>query len=171
MVSIVTGEINSGKTKKMLSIFQQTYRGDGFISEKRFNRHGHLVGYDLVRLSGDDRLPFIHLKKETPDDWVEAFQYLKFSFSLAGINYANALIDSLIDNNVNPIYIDEIGPLELQGKGFDPLLRKVLRGNTDVYISVRDTCVNDVINTYQIQPHILIHTRQYRVSQRKILSK
>ena len=158
MVFIVTGRINNGKTNKLLSIYRQIGKGDGFYSRKVSNHLGDTVGYDLIRLSNEERAPFIFLSAEVPSGWAEAFQFDKFSFSSVGLDFANGVIDSLIVNRIDPIFIDEIGPVELQDRGFDRLLRKVIKTKTTLLITVRDACVNDVIDKYMIEKPVLINT-------------
>lgn len=158
MVFIVTGRINDGKTNRLLSIYRQIGQGDGFYSRKISNHMGDTVGYDLIRLSNKERSPFIFLSAETPSGWAEAFQFDKFSFSSVGLDFANGVIDSLIVNKIDPVFIDEIGPVELQDRGFDHLLRKVIKANRTLLITVRDACVTDVIKKYMIEEPVLIKT-------------
>ena len=55
-----------------------------------------------------------------------------------------------------PVFIDEIGPLELDGNGFFAGFKKILRTQRDVYITVRNHCVEDVINKFNIRNYTII---------------
>jgi nucleoside-triphosphatase THEP1 len=147
MVHIITGEINQGKTTRIISIFNENRNGDGFITKKVFG-NGGFDGYEIVRLSNGDKMPFINKILSVPD---EAFRYGIFSFSQRALNFAEEIIDELLSNNISPVYMDEIGPVELDGKGFCELLRKALHTDIDLYITVRQSCVDAVVKKFNIR--------------------
>jgi nucleoside-triphosphatase THEP1 len=56
------------------------------------------------------------------------------------------------------IFLDEIGPLELAGKGFDGILQKMLKSRSNIYITVREDLIQDVVTRYDIKKYQLIKT-------------
>jgi nucleoside-triphosphatase THEP1 len=158
MIYIITGEINQGKTRRMISIYrqQQTKQGDGFASKKIFPDGADFTGYEIVRLSNNEKMPLAYRSQHVPPGWDEIYRRGPFHFSKAAFAFAEAISDDIIARDINPVFIDEIGPLELEGKGFAPLLEKILTTGKDVYITVRNHCVEEVLRKFNIREHELI---------------
>ena len=56
MINIITGSVNSGKTRKLIDIFNTLKKGDGFFNRKIYI-DDHYIGQSIVRiLSGESRL-------------------------------------------------------------------------------------------------------------------
>lgn len=155
MVTIITGKINGGKTSRMQTIHSNLKRGDGFITPKAFE-NGQMAGYDIRQLSTGETCPFIRKTGALPAGWDEAFTYGAFSFSQKALEMAEGIIKTAIENGVNPLFMDEIGPVELAGKGFASLLEKGIRSGSDLYICARESCVEAVAERYHIQEVMLI---------------
>jgi nucleoside-triphosphatase THEP1 len=151
MVYIITGAINEGKTQKMVSLYNQLNKGDGFVSKKIFNRDKNFAGYEIERLSTKEKLPLAYKQGYVPTGWDEIFRIGPFRFSKAAVAFAENIIDDIIRRGIEPVFIDEIGPLELQGQGFSAILTKTLNAQKDVYISVRSFCVEDVKKKFKIE--------------------
>ena len=56
----------------------------------------------------------------------------------------------MIINEIFPIYLDEIGALELNGKCFYKILKKLIKVNCEIYISTRDENLNEIISKFCI---------------------
>ncbi len=158
MIYIISGAVDEGKTGKMISIFRQVNQGDGFVSQKIFTdkNPGNFTGYEIVRLTTGERKVLAHKTAGLPDGWDEVFRCGPYHFSKAAFDFARDIIDDIIANGIEPIFIDEIGPLELAGKGFAHILEKVLKTGKGIYISVRNHCVEDVIKTFNIRDHRIV---------------
>jgi nucleoside-triphosphatase THEP1 len=154
MIHIITGELNQGKTEKALSIYSFT-RGDGFISRKIFKKNT-FYGYEIVRLSTSESIPLAFKSGSTPFVWDEIFTAGSFSFSEKAFIFAESIIDEIIKGDANPVFIDEIGPLELEGKGFCNLLKQLLLTDKDIYITVRKSCLKDVIEAFKLERYEII---------------
>lgn len=157
MIHIVTGKINSGKSSTLLTLYQQHGQGDGFISVKRMH-YDKVHGYDLLRLQDLSTRPFVsHELFANDQDREIACQIGPYRF------YKDVLIDittqimTSIDNGVSPLFIDEIGILELQHKCFAPLLKHIVANDIEAYISVREDLIPDVVQTFNIQEYDIIH--------------
>ncbi|BBE30002.1 hypothetical protein OSSY52_01430 [Tepiditoga spiralis] len=149
MVNIISGEINSGKTTKLINIFKTT-GGDGFAAIKVY-KNNEFYGYNLTRLSNNEIIPFISIDKF--DD--ELFKLSRFSFSKKGFIFANKIIDETLINK-KTLYIDEIGPLELSKKGFYTSFKKALKKNIEIYVCIRSSCIQNVIKEFKIKNYKII---------------
>lgn len=156
MIVIITGKIDSGKTSKLRSVYNDSKAGDGFIIKKVYEHKNH-IGQDIVRLSTGDYKSFSLKKSLVPQCWDEVYSYGPYSFSIQGFLFANSIITDAIRKNYGPLYIDEIGPLELQGKGFSDILILALSSKKNLYITVRDTCLQAVIRKFDIHQFEVIN--------------
>lgn len=156
MINIITGDINSGKTSKLIDIFHALGNGDGFYNRKVYSS-GHFIGQEIVRLSSGERKLW-SCRKYTAENWQEVYCYDVYSFSKEGLNFAEDIIASILRSGTEPIFIDEIGPLELQEKGFHNLFNTCLECGRELYIVIRESCVEAVVNKYNIQDYKIIYT-------------
>jgi nucleoside-triphosphatase THEP1 len=156
MVYIIQGEINQGKTQAVLSIYNQDKQGDGFVSKKIVINQTDFIGYEIMRLSTGEKMPLAYKSQHVPSHWEKIDRCGPFVFSKAAFVFAEHIIDDIIDRHIDPVYIDEIGPLELDGSGFSTILEKILNSQRNVYITVRNHCVKDVINKFNIRNHRII---------------
>ncbi len=163
MVNIITGNVNQGKTRYMRSLYEKI-GGDGFICVKVFDKN-NFQGYDLVRLTTGESTPFARKNDAIPGNWDEMYRVGIFSFSGHAFTIADIIIAEIIKGGTVPIFIDEIGPLEIvKQKGFYELLKRVLKLKQEVYISIRNELVNELIKDFKInEPRII---RQLSVSSR-----
>jgi len=156
MLHIITGAIDGGKTRKMLSIYNRLKRGDGFISQKVFHDQKGFVGYEIRRLSTGQKLLLAVKETHLPRDWEDIYRIGPYHFSKKAFIFAENIISEIIASNIEPVFIDEIGPLELKGEGFSSLLERVLEASAEVYIAVRSHCVEEVINKFNIGEYITL---------------
>lgn len=154
MVHILTGGRDCGKTRAIERLFSDQGRGDGVISPKRF-LNGHFNGYNVRRLSTGEELPLAEICPSARGEWDEICRLGNFSFSGKGFSFANSALDEMSRNGVTPLFIDEVGLLELQGHGFVSI-DKVFASAADVYIAVRDKYTQKVIEKYTLSDHTII---------------
>lgn len=77
---------------------------------------------------------------------------------------ALSIIVEIIKDGTEPIFIDEVGPLEIvEQKGFYEILKQVLKLKREVYISIRNELVDELIKDFKInEPRIIrIDTNRY----------
>ncbi|MGE5343476.1 MAG: nucleoside-triphosphatase [Candidatus Omnitrophota bacterium] len=162
-VYIVSGGIDTGKTREMEAIYHRLNhrlkRGDGFLSKKVFSEAGDFVGYELVRLRSGERVSLAYNVAVRPPDWDEIYRCGVFSFSGKAIDYAERVIDEILGSGMEPVFIDEIGPLELNGKGFCGCLTRVLSMGREVYLAVRQQCVQEVVRQFDIRDYEILTVR------------
>ena len=155
MIYIITGGIDEGKTRETEAIYRKMKKGDGWVSRKIFLNE-KFAGYEIQRLSTKEKMPLAYKKEYVPPGWDEIYSIGPFRFSKRAFEFAGKIIDEIIDKNITPVFIDEIGPLELQGKGFCPMLEKILKTQKEIYIVVRSHCVDAVIDRFEIKDYEII---------------
>lgn len=154
MINIITGSVNSGKSTKLVNIYKSLGKGDGFFNRKIYNGNCY-IGQEIVRMSNGESMLW-SLKGKLPDCWQEECGYEIYSFSMAALKFAEQIINSLLALE-EPIFIDEIGPLELQNKGFHDLFKKCLILNKELYVVIRESCLKIILYKYNIKNYKIIY--------------
>lgn len=155
MINIVTGKINSGKTTKILEIYNQLKLGDGFVSVKNMD-NDKVHSYDLLRLSTYEKIKFVFRKEYMPKDFKSSSVVGPYFFSKRAIEYVYEVLNYAIINNISPLFLDEIGLLELNNECFHDIFRFMLRSKLDIYFTVNDKNFDDVIKKYKITEYNVI---------------
>lgn len=156
LVYIILGAVNSGKTTKLLSIYDEIHEGDGFVLKKVY-REECFIGQWLERLSTQKGVPFSYKRTFLPANWDEAYRYHDYSFSKRGLEFANKTVQEIITQKIEPVFIDEIGPLEIMGLGFADLFRQLLHTEKLIYVTVRDNCFLSVIDRFKLKDYFLVN--------------
>lgn len=146
-IHVVTGGIGRGKSRRLREIYEELGRGDGFVN-RRILRGGLTVGQDLVRLSTGESRPFSRRKGFIPDGWDERYRYGGYSFSGNGIRFAEDIMADAVESGRFPLFIDEIGPLELKDEGLAASFLGVCRTGHDLYVAVRTDCLAAVVGAF-----------------------
>lgn len=147
----------------MEEIYRRFNRGDGFLSKKIFVSSGSgrvFTGYELVRLSSNEKVSLAIKTEYMSGDFDEIYCRGPFHFSRKAFEWAEKVIDEILKKEITPIFIDEIGPLELQDQGFCDVLKKVLNDgkySKDIYIVVRSRCVREVMEKFGIGDAVRVH--------------
>ncbi|MCD6132310.1 MAG: hypothetical protein J7J61_09435 [Candidatus Hydrothermae bacterium] len=152
MVFFIIGRVNSGKSTKLLGLYKRKKCGDGFILKKVHVKQ-KLWGYRIRRLSTEEEEDFATWRDNIPKKWHEAFVYGPFSFSKKGIEFADKIVDEIISKGIEPVFIDEIGPLEVEEKGLYAVIKKVLSLDKTVYITVREDVFAEAVEKFGIKEY------------------
>ncbi|HBL37424.1 MAG TPA: hypothetical protein DDZ55_11520 [Firmicutes bacterium] len=155
MIYFITGQVNQGKSSKLRSIYQEQRTGDGFYNRKLI-RNGVFVGQELVRLTSGESRIFSYRTGFIPEDWEAGAAYRDFSFSEAGLAFGCQIIWATLAERIEPIYLDELGPLELAGNGFAHVFRETLCAGIEAYVVVRSSCLQSVIDTFAVTEYQII---------------
>ncbi len=156
MIYLLSGPVNSGKTTWVINDFSEHPEADGFACKKVW-QNGLNIGYDLFHLPTGLSCPFIRVPGNIPPDWEETARLGdRFSFSSAGLLFARHITQNAILNHAGRFYLDEVGPLELSGQGFNHLLEALLGADIDLVVVVRTTLLPKVIETFNISSYRLI---------------
>lgn len=142
MIFILTGPVHSGKTtllkKIVYELKEEKFNIDGFLSEAIL-KNKETVGYDLFDLKKEKSIPFIRRKGEK--DWQRMGLYF---FIPQGLAEAKEIILRSKDADIS--VVDEVGPLELSGKGFWPALEQIiLKPLTSCLLVVRINILEDFL--------------------------
>jgi len=157
MITIITGPINSGKTTKMEDIFKSDREGDGFITLKLIE-NTIVEGFDIMKISSKEIKPFIRRRGNEPPEWKENCFLGPYTVSEKALKWVTEDIERLINNGLFPIYLDEIGVLELKEKCFYKILKEMLKTENEIYISTRDENLDAVISKFGITGAKIIKT-------------
>jgi|GEM_PF-2763555 len=152
-VTLVVGPSNAGKTTEMMRIYASFPPGtaQGIVQTKTLDRNAQLTGYSLRNLADSSEYPLIVLadsRQPCPMGW---FKYDRFWFCEASFLRGIDLLEkACLDPHIKTILIDEIGNVEADGKGYDNILRNVLRSSKDVILSVSYAHLERILDTYDI---------------------
>jgi Predicted nucleotide kinase len=154
MVYFITGEIQSGKSTYLLSLYYKYQIGDGFYN-RRIYRDSIDIGQEMIRLSTGASCHFSAQINYKPKDWDEIYSFSNYSFSKDGIDFVEKILVEELQNT-EPFYIDEIGPLELMDKGLSQAFNKLLQTSKDIYAVVRNRCLCEVIQKFKIKEYRIL---------------
>lgn len=154
MLHIVIGNKNTGKTTKIKEIYLEN-GGDGFISDKII-QDGVFCGYKLIRLSTGESIEFIYENKYAPAYWKDIMKNIRFTFYQPAFDIAYNWTNEILRNDDGPIYIDEVGKLELSKKGFYGIIKDVVNRNKDIYITIRKLYLVQFLEEFNITEYDII---------------
>jgi nucleoside-triphosphatase len=140
-IYILTGDIRTGKTTMLQNWCRANPSAEGILSPVIDGKRW------FVDIRSDD-----HQLMEAAVEEKEVLLIGRFRFSQQIFHWAASKIEEAIGRNADVIVIDEIGPLELQEKGFHHALNKILASSVkNLLIIVRDSKLEEVIEKYQMK--------------------
>ena len=154
MLNIVTGRINSRKTTKITELYKFLNIGDGFVSLKNMNED-IVHSYDILRLSTNEKRRLVIRDIYSDSDFVKCCQIGPYMFSKSAVEYIEKTFRELIANKVSPLFLDEIGLLELENLCFHNIFIELLESNLDVYVTIRKDLLEKIIEKYKIKEYNL----------------
>lgn len=120
---ILTGAVHSGKTTFLRTIVAEARKSstpvDGYLSPAAWEQ-GNRVGYDLLTLPEERLLPFMRTENRPDSQRVGPYYLVPETLSLAQDIIRSASSKSFV-------IVDEVGPLELAGRGVWSALEESLR--------------------------------------------
>lgn len=145
-ITLLTAPIHSGKTTVIERWLQGKTQVKGILTPDKEGLR------KIVDLSNGEIFPFQMAKSEAVDDITIG----KYIFSKAAFEKGQHILLTLCESPTKDlIIIDEIGKLELHGKGFEPALGLFLERyrnlNTPLLLVIRDYLLEDIIEKYQLQ--------------------
>lgn len=149
MITLITGNKNSGKSSYIEACYDRLPSGVGCITRKAFDGDTW-IGYNLVLLPHRITLPFIRLKP-----WADIFSeenrltYNRMTFSTKAFEKAIGYIKKAPQNA--PLWLDEIGNLELQDHGFSSLIHEAIRQNRELHLTFRKNLFDALVKHYALQ--------------------
>jgi len=137
---LVVGEPGSGKTSWCREYVDgQRKRGAtvGGILCPAIEQKGQRVGSNALDLLTGQEIPFARLSGHRS---FKAGQKIgNYTISRDGISFACGAIKQAVDSRCDLVVIDEVGPLELSGKGLMPAVESALPSAANLLIVVRNS--------------------------------
>ncbi|MFW5886868.1 MAG: nucleoside-triphosphatase [Bacteroidota bacterium] len=153
-IYFISGEKNSGKTNFAKNLASQLKKDgvnlSGIFTEKNIDDTYYIVSMDQVL-----QVPFA--KKDKEDNWLKKNN---FYFNPVAIREGESyILESLKDKN-EIILLDEIGPLEIGGEIWAPVVQKLLESDIHLILVIRKNIIPLVINQWRIHNFKLFDINQ-----------
>ncbi len=154
-VFIITGPIGAGKTSfaKMLSdlLRNRNIIAGGLLTEKIVDEKA-AVGYDLLDIETRARTVFLRQNSECGSENIG-----RFTICNDAVEAGNSILDSAAAGANKVIIIDEVGMLELDGKGWSENISYLAgKRDKDLIITVRSSFLEEVITKWKIVDPVVI---------------
>jgi molybdopterin-guanine dinucleotide biosynthesis protein A len=137
---LVVGEPGSGKTSWCREYINQRRKSGssiGGILCPAIQRQGQRVGSNALDLLTGEEIPFARLSRySSPKEGEKVGDY---TIGRDGILFARDAIERAVERRCDLIVIDEVGPLELHGKGLMPAVELALASAVNVLIVIRSS--------------------------------
>jgi len=139
-LTLVTGPPDCGKTAWCRALARRRPGFTGVLEPKRY-LGGRRIGYDLLRLSTGEGLPFARLPEEAPPEWRERAG--PFLLDAAAARAALGWLREETAGRPAGLILDEIGLLEAGGRGLAEALALVLAqaDKLEVVLAVQARCL------------------------------
>lgn len=114
----------------------------GFLSLYATDKN-EFIGYDLYDLKLETQLPFLRITGDKHWQRIGAYFFIPESLDRA----QNIILHA---GEADICVVDEVGPLELEGKGLWPALKNVIKlPSPDFILVVRDTILGNWLGTLE----------------------
>jgi nucleoside-triphosphatase len=142
-VYILKGAVGSGKTTYLMNYCKVKQNTAGILSPViNGKRHFLNISSNEMKLM------------ESSEEETETLNIGRYKFSAKAFEWANKILIDCTNKKYETIIIDEIGPLELQGKGFAETLKFFLIHNeikSDLLLVIRENLANQVLHYFGIR--------------------
>jgi len=167
-IIIITGQKATGKTRiatKLSEVLQS--RGatvEGIVAPKILKNDIHL-GYEIQDLNSGKRLPFAIKSKENP---TERFG-IPFKIQEDALVFGQSVL-AKIGEEADLVVLDEVGPLELQGKGWaEPITRIIDGREKPILLVIRKSLVDTFIQQWVLGQPLILNVEE--IPNEEIISK
>ncbi len=145
---IITGKVGSGKTdciKNLIESFQANNISVSGVYSSRIMENDVITGYDVVTISTNKSAKFLRKEGDLTQQKIGRFYIFN-----EGLDAGNK---ELQNNNSLIKIIDEIGKLELLGKGWLNSVEQIIeKSEYHLILVVREKHVNEIIEKLRIEP-------------------
>lgn len=145
-IIIVTGKVNSGKTTLMQQIVDEARaKGEkisGILALGSFEQD-RKSGFNVKDVQTGKIKPLASACKKDS----QGFSIGRFNFFKDGFDFAQRSLLSFKPNGT--VFLDEVGPLELMGRGYAACLKEIFASDIKkLYVVVREDCLNDFMQVF-----------------------
>ncbi len=162
---IISGKQGEGKTtlaNRVNKILKESKVITGGIIAPAYRIKGHRAGY-MLESAGEagKSVPLCHesdnLKEHLPG---------RFVFDEKGIEYGEELLSEAGSRDCDLVIIDEIGPYELKGMGWDKAFEKLLNScGCNLLIVVRESLTDIITDRYGLHKPVIIKVSECSAEQ------
>ncbi len=155
MIFIITGDVHEGKTsyveKLITKLKENQLQLAGFLAKGSFNQDVR-DAYKLLNLSTNESIALASIH-ENPG-WI---RFRRFWFNPQAFNEGHRILEQAAGLRNGLIVVDEVGPMELDQKGWHASLLKLTSISQSVQLwVVRRNLVEEVSQAYRLKPAMLI---------------
>jgi len=148
-VIIITGNVQEGKTSFLMQIVdalkKEELKINGFLA-RGIHEDGQRIGYDLEDISSGESL--VYIRNTSSAGW---YRHGKYYFSPEGESFGRQILEDAEVENTDLMIIDEIGPVELKGRGWALEIESLVnRGKIMQLWVVRRHLLKNVIRQWSI---------------------
>lgn len=158
MIIIITGTRGIGKTTLLLKLIEELKKNgtplSGIMTPAIYDKDKNKVGFYALNVANGEQWEL-----GRSDKLLEGPSYGPFSFSERGFNRANEILEKVLTNDPVDLFLDEIGPLELEkGYGFSPILSLInsFDINRNLYLVIRPELIDEFVSRF-------IQRKEYRI--------
>ena len=137
---LVVGEPKSGKTswcRQYIDRQRQSGSSVGGILSPAIEKQRQRIGFNVIDLLTDKEVSFARLSRLRRFKGGEVVG--DYTISRHGISFACRAIKRAVESRCDLVVVDEVGPLELCGKGLMPAVGSALASPVNVLIVVRSS--------------------------------
>ena len=149
MIKIITGSIHSYKTTKAFNHYQKNKQGDGFLSIKHMD-HDKVLFYESLKLSTSEKKILAYHNQYQKKSLNDTFMFGPYHFKKETFHWIMEQTIIWIKEGIHPIYLDEVGQLELQGHGYHDPLKLLIQSKVDLILVIRSDLIDQVTNYFGI---------------------
>ena len=155
-IFIISGPVGGGKTTFTKNIIEflkdQDIKSEGILSE-RITGGSETLGYDIIDISTGKREVFLRENEKTGNEKIG-----KFYISPKGLAKGRSILEELTTYITGIVIIDEVGLLELQGRGWHDSISELLeKSSNHILITVRDKFVDEVKKKWNLSDAIIFN--------------
>jgi len=147
-IFILTGNQGSGKTtfiKNLLELIGDSYTTGGILSFGTWENNKRSSFYLKDLMTGKSELLC------DTNNSANSIPFRHFFFKPTGFNFGRLAIENALHTGTNILVVDEIGPLEMEGKGWASSVNKILHSSCKVIIlTIRRSLVKDIIARWSL---------------------
>jgi len=162
-VIVISGEKGEGKTtfaQNLVSrLIELNYKVAGILAQGYW-KDNLRDRFDLVNLMTNKRISFC---QRTPEEGWERIRH--FCINPQGQQFGEDALDTRKLQNYQVVIIDELGPFELQGKGWAVAVKKLLQQqNKTIIFIVRSSLVEEIAAHFEISEYALFLVGKHSIS-------